>query len=72
MKIKRIISQHRRDFRADYECEHCGHIELNGSGYDDSNFHVNVIPTMVCKKCGRTAPEEYRPLATKYPDSVTI
>lgn len=54
MKIKRMISQHRRDFWVDYECEGCGHIELDKSGYDDRNFHDNVIPNMKCKKCGKS------------------
>lgn len=65
MKIKEIIYQHRRDFRAVYECEHCGATE-KGSGYDDDNFHRNVIPNMVCKRCGKKAPETYRPLQPKY------
>lgn len=67
MKIKKITSQHRRDFRAIYECEHCGH-EEDGSGYDDANFHQNVIPARVCSKCGKTADADYRPLGTKYPE----
>lgn len=46
--------QHRRDFRADYECEGCGHIEKDVSGYDDTNFHTNVIPNLPCKECGET------------------
>jgi predicted RNA-binding Zn-ribbon protein involved in translation (DUF1610 family) len=71
MKIKEIISQHRRDFRAVYECEHCGHTE-KGSGYDDGHFHNNVIPSMICQSCGKAAPENYRPLAAKYPDSAVI
>lgn len=71
MKIKKILSQHRRDFQAIYECEHCGH-EHEDYGYDDGNFHMNVIPKMKCKECGETAPDEYRPLATKYPDGVEI
>ena len=71
MKIKRIIWQQRRDFSATFECEHCGH-ELKRSGYDDTNFHNNVIPAMECPKCSRTAAEEYRPLATKYPDGEII
>lgn len=54
MKIKRMINQHRRDFWADYECEGCGHIELDKSGYDDRNFHDRVIPNMKCKKCGKS------------------
>lgn len=65
MKIKEITSQHRRDFQAIYECEHCGHTHKN-YGYDDANFHVNVIPKMKCEKCGKTSSENYRPLATKY------
>ena len=71
MKIKEITSQHRRDFYAIYECEHCGH-EAKGGGYDDTNFHANVIPAMVCSKCGKKAADNYRPLATKYPDSMNI
>lgn len=65
MKIQTIKSQHRRDFIAIYKCEHCGHTET-GSGYDDEYFHNSVIPIMECKSCGKVAPEDYRPLATKY------
>lgn len=72
MRIKEILSQHRRDFRAIYECEHCGK-EVKGSGYDDRNFHDNVIPKMECKECGKTADQsKYRPLATKYPEGYQI
>lgn len=71
MKIKEITSQSRRDFQAIYECEHCGHTE-KGYGYDDANFHNNVIPKMVCKKCSKSASENYRPLATKYPEGFQI
>jgi len=71
MKIKKIVSQHRRDFIAIYECDHCGH-EEKGCGYDDTNFHKNVIPEMECIKCGKKADEDYRPLTTKYPDDMVI
>jgi len=71
MRIKKIVSQHRRDFQAIYECEHCGYTET-GYGYDDTNFHQNVIPTMKCKKCGEVAEENYRPLTPKYPDYMQI
>lgn len=67
MKIQKIVSQHRRDFQAVYECEHCGVTE-DGYGYDDSNFHNNVIPEMRCKSCGETSLSGYRPMATKYPE----
>lgn len=71
MKIKRILSQHRRDFKAEYECEHCGFIK-RGSGYDDAYFHNIVIPDMVCPQCGKKAPDDYRPLTTKYPEGFQI
>lgn len=71
MKIKTITDQHRRDFAAIYECEHCGHTH-RGSGYDDHYFHSIVIPAMVCKSCGKSAADDYQPLATKYPEGMTV
>jgi len=74
MKIKEITYQNRRDFRAIYVCEGCGD-ESIGSGYDDDFFHQNVIPSMRCRKCGKTGEElgvDYRPLTTKYPEGYQI
>lgn len=71
MKIKRILSQDRRDFTAIYECEHCGY-EYEGSGYDDGYFHASVIPQKKCPECSKTADESYRPLATKHPDHAVM
>lgn len=71
MKIKEITYQHRRDFEALYECEHCGNV-VEGTGYDDAHFHQNVIPKMICEKCGKQAGENYRPLTTKYPEGYQI
>lgn len=71
MKIKEILNQRRRDFKAIYQCEHCGY-EVEGAGYDDSNFHKNVIPKWICPKCRQSAPDNYRPLTTKYPDGFQI
>lgn len=65
MKIKEVVYQYRRDFRAIYICEHCRY-EYTGSGYDDANFHENVIPSMKCEKCGEKSPSDYVPRATKY------
>jgi hypothetical protein len=65
MHIKSITFQHRRDFTAVYECEHCGS-HSHGSGYDDLNFHNNVIPNMPCNACGKTAALGYTPLQPKY------
>jgi len=71
MKIKKILRQSRRDFTAIYECEHCGD-EYESGGYDDANFHNNVIPKMECRKCGKVAGDAYRPLTTKYPEGFHI
>lgn len=71
MIIKEILRQHRRDFEAVYECDHCGH-EYTGSGYDDTYYHANVVPDMKCKKCGKVAKDNYRPLTTKYPDGKSV
>ncbi len=71
MKIKTITYQHRRDFTAIYGCEHCGH-ELKGLGYDDANYHHNVIPTIICPECRNTASDDYRPLTTKYAEDVVV
>ena len=71
MKIKEITSQNRRDFHAVYECEHCGHTHKS-YGYDDSNFHITVIPSMKCPSCGKTARDDYVPRPTKYPDGEVV
>lgn len=65
MRIVEKIKQHRRDFQAIYECEHCGET-TEGYGYDDDNFHRNVIPSMKCESCGNFSPDDYQPLKTKY------
>lgn len=54
MFIKTKLHQHRRDFRAIYACEHCG-ASNEGTGYDDANFHDNVIPNWKCPVCGKTS-----------------
>lgn len=42
MRIKEITYQNRRDFKAKFICPHCGYEEEKW-GYDDANFHQNVI-----------------------------
>lgn len=68
MRIKKIISQHRRDFRAIYVCDNCGH-EHEDSGYDDAYFHNTVVPGFICKECEKAERDintDYRPSATRY------
>ena len=71
MKIKEIIRQYRRDFTAIYQCEHCG-CEVESGGYDDTNFHQNVVPNMKCKRCGKIASPDTRRLAPKYRDDEVL
>ena len=71
MRIKKIESQSRRDFYAIYVCEHCGHEKRMG-GYDDDNFHRNVIPNMKCGECDKTASDDYRPMGTKYAEHEVV
>jgi len=71
MRIKKKISQHRRDFRAVYVCEHCDH-EHTDYGYDDHNFHVNVIPSMKCPECGETSPKDSPKTMPDVPAHVVI
>jgi hypothetical protein len=42
------------------------------SGYDDDNYHCNVIPNFKCEKCDKPAPENYHPLATKHAAHVLV
>jgi len=71
MNIKQMLGQHRRDFRAIYECEHCGDTH-ESSGYDDANFHQNVIPNMECPACGKKSGDDYKPNAPRYPEGMQI
>ena len=72
MKIDRITYQNRRDFKANYICEHCGTFENGVWGYDDDYYHRKVIPEKKCKSCGKTAGDDYRPLTTKYPEGFVV
>ena len=72
MRIKKILSQHRRDFTATIECEHCGNEDTLFGGYDDTFYHANVVPKIKWSKCGKVAPSDYRPLSTKYPESEVV
>lgn len=71
MVIQKMLSRSRRDFTAIYACEHCGHTH-EGRGYDDSNYHQNVIPAMKCPECQKTAGDDYVPQTTKYPDGQQV
>lgn len=52
MYLKAKTYQSRRDFRGIFACNHCDH-EHEEWGYDDANYHHNVIPNMTCPDCGK-------------------
>lgn len=52
MYLKAKTYQSRRDFKGIFACNHCSH-EFEQWGYDDENFHHNVIPEMTCPECGK-------------------
>ena len=52
MRIKEITFQLRNDFSAILLCEHCAHEQDLKTGYDDDNYHTNVLPLIMCLQCG--------------------
>jgi hypothetical protein len=51
MKLIELTWQHRNDFDGILECEHCGECQTMRYGYQDDNFHRNVIPKFTCLSC---------------------
>lgn len=75
MKIKEMLSQHRRDFVAIMKCEFCEFEYTNQYGYDDRYYHDHVIPEMKCDKCGKSTKSEGGEIEkreTKYPEGFQI
>lgn len=68
MKIIKTYNWNRRDFCYDTKCEHCGYVEKNNSGYDDTNYYNNVVPNEKCKQCGESTNSK----ASDEPKSVII
>lgn len=74
MKLIEKKNQNRRDFNGIYRCENCGEIE-EVDGYDDRNFHDNVMPARECKSCGKSTNDlgvEKEHVPTKYPDYMVV
>lgn len=53
MKLYEKTWQHRYDFDGVLQCEFCGMFQTLKHGYDDSNFHNNVIPAIKCLACDK-------------------
>ena len=74
MRIKKITWRNRRDFKAVFVCPFCDKEEIM-IGYDDANYHQNVIPKLKCKSCGKSeidGDKNYHPMTTKYPEGMQI
>jgi transcription elongation factor Elf1 len=70
MQITKNYGFSRRDFRADFKCEFCGHEEKEVWCYDDSYFHNTVIPNMICKSCGKHSKSSSS--SARFPDYVQM
>jgi len=68
MKITKTYNWSRRDFCYDTKCEHCGHTEKHGGGYDDANYYNNVVPNQKCEQCGESSNSK----ATDEPKTVVV
>jgi hypothetical protein len=70
------LDQHRRDFTGQYKCQFCEHEEKRTGGYDDDNYHENVIPRMQCEECGKSTESEQDETvvkaATRYPAGMQV
>lgn len=53
MHILKILSEHRSDFTAMLECEHCNNTQQLMSGYHDEFYHTQVVPAITCESCGK-------------------
>lgn len=72
MRLKKKMWQHRRDFTGLYDCEHCGHEQTMGGGYDDAYYHQNVIPRLKCGACGEAAAPDTPKTAPDVPEGVVL
>lgn len=52
MKIRRVINSYIGQFRAELECETCGHVGDVVSDWGDKFFRDSCIPQMTCIICG--------------------
>ena len=75
MKVLEIYNQHRRDCHVDMECQSCKTKQTITTGYDDSNYWVNIVPNMKCKKCGKSTIDlnlYAEEIKTKYPEGMQV
>lgn len=54
MRLTKVTERYGNDFWGEIECEFCQHKAKLDSGYEDAYYHAEVIPSMVCRSCGKT------------------
>lgn len=54
MFIKQITSCYGRDIYGIFRCEACNKEQKMGAGYDDDNYHNNVVPKIKCNSCNES------------------
>ncbi len=59
MKIQKITNEHRNDFWAILECEHCNATQELRSGYHDTYYHGVVLPNISCQSCGKNSAGDF-------------
>lgn len=55
MKVLKAYDFHRNDCTMDIECEHCGHVDVAKSAYNDDYYRNKVVPDRHCPKCGKNS-----------------
>lgn len=56
MRIFEVIERwHLNDYSAIMKCEFCGSYQTDPNGYDDLNYHNNVIPIIECLTCKKSS-----------------
>ena len=53
MIIKEMLIQDDKEFKAIFTCEFCDNHVIK-RGYNNKDFHDNIIPNVKCEKCGKT------------------
>lgn len=58
MKVLCAYNFMRNDCTMDTQCEHCGHIEVDKSAYNDEYYRVKVVADRHCSNCGKNSAGE--------------
>lgn len=60
MRVTKTYNYFGRDCTMDTQCEHCGHVDVDNSAYDDDHYKREVVPARHCDKCGKNRAGETR------------